>query len=169
MAFTTIPSGSIDVGDAIKKELWDLVKDNFDDHESRIGSVEVQAAKILVFDSYIILGSIATTYTGMMYFRATQPFTLTGCVLKIFEIGSLTGTLQVDVKKNTSFDNTGMVSVFTTKPSVNFASNYQEATNQVFDNTKISIATGDILRFDITSLPTGGVLGKFYFVLYGEV
>jgi hypothetical protein len=169
MAFTTIPSGSIDVGDAIRRELFVTIKDSLDDHEARILATEGVASRIIAFDSLILLGSSAPSVTGLMYFRATQPFTLTGMALKIFEIGTLSGTLEVDIKKNTSFDNAGMVSVFTTKPSVNFASDYQESSNQVFDNAEIDLVVGDILRLDITSLPTGGQLGKFYFTIYGEV
>jgi hypothetical protein len=169
MAFVTIPSGLIDVGDAIKKELFDLIKSNLDDHETRISALATGQAKIDVFDFDIRLGSIATSYTGMVYYRARQAFTLSAVVLKIYEAGALTGTLECDVKKNTSQDNVGMSSIFTTRPSIALASasDYDESTNQVFDNTKINIAVGDILRFDITSLPTNGTIGKFMFNLYG--
>ena len=169
MAFVTIPSNAIDVGDPITKDLFDKVKDNFDDHETRIASLESGAAKVEVFDGVVFLGSLASTATGIFHFVAKANFTLTECRLRAFETSPPTGTLEIDVKKNTTFDNTGMTSVFTTRPSINYTSapDYAFSTNQVFDNTKINIVTDDVLRIDITSLPTG--LGKFYLQFYGEV
>ena len=52
MAFITIPSSAIEVGRAIKKSLFTLIKDNFDDHESRLNLVEagVEGVLPLVFN-----------------------------------------------------------------------------------------------------------------------
>jgi len=170
MAFTTIPSALINVGKAIKKEIFSYVKDNFDDHETRINSLEGGANRVEVFNNTVLLGSISSTYTGIVFYEAQTAFTLTGAKVSIFETGSISsGTLEIDFKKNSSPDDTGMASIFTTKPSIDFttASDYEESSNQVLDGTKTSISIGDFIRFDITSLPVG--LGKLRIVLYGEV
>jgi hypothetical protein len=173
MPFVTIPSGSIDIGDPITKDLWDKVKANEDDLNTRLTAVEGSAAKIEVFDGNVYLGVLASTLTGIFYYVAKENFTLTACRLRIYEKAPITGgTLEIDVKVNGTFNDTGMASVFTTRPSVNFAtaSDYDFSTNQVFDNTKINITANQVLRIDITSLPsTGGFLGKFYLQFYGEV
>jgi hypothetical protein len=171
VAFQVINSNEIEVGDPIKAELFSKIKNSLDDLNSRTTAVEVGSASIDVFDFTVLNASASSTFTGMAYYRAKQNFTLTGCEIQIFEKGSLTGTLEVDVKKNSTPDDTGMSSVFTTKPSLVWASisDYAVSTNQVFDATKIAITSGTILRFDITSMPGSGVLGKFRIQLYGEV
>lgn len=170
MAYTTIPAASIEVGDPIKAETLTTVRANFEDHESRIGSVETGSALIVVFDLTVVNAASASTFTGLTFYRALQNFTLTGCEIQTFEHGSLTGTLQIDVKVNTTPDSVGMASVFTTKPSIAMAAaDYSVSTNQVFDGTKVAVAAGKILRLDVTSMPTNGTLGKFRVQLYGEV
>ena len=55
MAYVTIPSTSIEVGDALKKELFDLIKDNLDDHETRIQTLSGGSGKIIVFNDEIFI------------------------------------------------------------------------------------------------------------------
>lgn len=170
MAFVTIPSNAIDVGDPITKDLFDKIKDNFDDHESRLNSVESGNARVEILEGPVLLGGLIVTATGLMHYVASRSFTLTECRIGIFEKNGISsGTLEIDIKKNTTFDNTGMVTVFTTRPSINYAtaSDYDFSTNQAFDGTKINIVADDVLRFDLTSIPAG--VGKFYIQFYGEV
>lgn len=171
MAFTSIVSSTIAVGKAIKKELWDIVKGNFDDHESRLNLVETNATKVNVFKFDFRNAASFSALTGAYYFEADQDFTITDGYIRIFETGSLTGDLEIDVKKSTTdLDGASFTTIFTTKPSVDFdtAADYSASTNQVFDPGQVSIQAGDFLRVDITAMPTGGVLGKFLFTVYGE-
>jgi hypothetical protein len=172
MPFTTIDTNSIDVGDPLKKELFDRIKDNFDDHESRISGIENQNAKVIVWDIDVLNSSSAATFTGLAYSEAIFDFNLIGCEIRIFEKGSLTGALEIDVKKSiTGLDSTDFATIFTTKPKITLASasDYGRSTNQVFDNNQISISQGDTLRLDVTELPGSGIIGKFRVLLYGEV
>lgn len=171
MAFSSISSLVIAVGSAIKKELWDKVKNNFDDHESRLNSVESQSNKIEVMKFDFRNGAQFDTATGLHYYEADSSFTLTNAFIRIFETGSLTGTLEIDIKKSTTdLDDSSFVSVFTTKPSINIglAADYDASTNQVFDVGEIDIAIGDFLRLDITQTPTNGIIPKFLLSVYGE-
>lgn len=171
MAYNPILSAAITIGSAIKKELWDFVKGNFDDHETRINSIETSSPKIPVIKFYVLNASSFSTSTGMYYYEADDAFTITSAYVQIFEKGSLTGTFEVDVKKSTTnLDGASFTSIFTTKPSVVFASvsDYHTSTNQVFDATKINMAVGNYLRLDITQMPTSGVMSKFLVTLYGE-
>lgn len=170
MAFSTISSTVIQVGKAITGSLWTNVKDNFDDLDSRLTTVEGATNKIVVFDSTVVNASASTTLTGLAHYRAQAAFDLTDCKIGIFTKGSLTGTLQIDIKKSSTLDFTSSVSVFTTKPSLAWASisNYEESSNAVFDATNKTLAEGDWLRFDVTSMPASGVLGAFTLYLIGE-
>lgn len=157
------------VGDAIKIDDWSTIKDNFDDHESRITAVEGQAAKIIAFDFDVLLGSSAASLTAISYYKAIQSFTVTTVEIQIFEKGSITsGNLTIDVKKNDSPDDTGMVSIMSTLPTIDFstASDYETASG-ILSPTEQDISVDDFLRLDVTSLPVG--LGAFRVVVYGEV
>jgi len=172
MAFSSIPSALINVGKAVKKEIFTYIKDNFDDHESRINSLEGGSSGIVIFDEIVVNAASlfdGGSITGLDYYRASSNFSLLTAIVYIFEVGTITGTLEIDFQKSSSADFTSSVSVFTTKPSVNYstASDYDESSNAVFDSGVQDISTGDYLRFDITQLPTGYV-GKFGIYLVGE-
>ena len=157
------------VGDPLKKDDWDKVKDNFDDHESRIASNESQAAKIIVYDSDVKLGASAASVTGLIHYKAIQAFTVTTVEIQIFSKGPIvSGILEIDVKKNTTPDDIGMTSIMTTLPSVDFstASDY-DTSSGILSVAEQDIAVDGFLRFDITSLPVG--LGSFRILVYGEV
>lgn len=172
MPFSVIDSNSIKVGDAIKAELFTKIKDNFDDHESRINALSVSAGKVTVFKYLMLNGSNFPTATGLDYFQAIEDFTLTSAVIRIFEKGSLTGAVEIDVKKSvTNMDNSSFSTVFTTKPKIDYssASDYGFSINQAFNSGQIDIKAGDILRLDITETPSNGVLPKMQLIIYGEV
>jgi hypothetical protein len=171
MAFNPILSAAISIGSAIKKELWDKVQGNFSDHETRINSLEASTPKIPVIKFYVLNGSTFSTATGLYYYEANDAFTITSAYVQIFEKGSSTGTFEVDVKKSTTnLDGPSFSTIFTTKPSIAFASvsDYAKSTNQVLDPSKINIAVGNYLRFDISQTPTSGVMSKFLITVYGE-
>lgn len=171
MPFITIPTSIISVGKAIKREIFQIVKDDLDDHEARLNQLETTSPKIEPFKFLMLNGSVFSTATGIAYYEADTNFILTDAFIRIFEKGSLSGTIQIDIKKSTTdLAPASFTSVFTTRPSITFASvgNYAQSTNQVFDPTKIQILQGDYLRLDITQAPTNGVLPKLLISAYGE-
>lgn len=171
MAYAAINDNEIEVGDPLKKEIMDKIQDNFADHETRISSVESGAQKVVVFKTLVMNASSANTLTGLLYYIADDAFTLTSATIQIFEKGSLGGALEINLKKSTTdLDNPSFATVFVTAPRITMgaAANYDISSNQVFDNNQVSIAAGDIIRFDVTEMPTSGVLGKFLLNVYGE-
>lgn len=174
MAFTTLPDSIIQVGKSLTRTLFKTyIKDNLDDLDSRLTSVEGSAGKIVVIDDLVIGAnnlSNASTITGLIIYRVPAAFSLIDAKISIFTKGSLTGTLQMDIKKSTSLDFSGASTVFTTLPSIAYsgASDYDESTNAVFDNTAKDVIEGNYLRFDITSLPSGDSFNKFHVYLIGE-
>lgn len=173
MAFSAITTTAIQVGKALKAELFDLIRTNFNDHETRITSVEGTAAKIVVYNEMIVSSVQLVAVDGIAYYRASSAFTLTDAKVGVHDISalSLSGSLSIDIQKSSSLDFTSSASVFTTEPSLNFATatSYDESTNAAFDVGQQSISAGDFLRFDITGFPTGDTLTKFQIYLIGEV
>lgn len=171
MAFTPLTSSELQPAKAVKSELFTTIKADLDDHETRISAVETNAGKIEIFSYTILNGLSSSTLTGIDYFIANADFNLLDAKVIMFEKGSATGTLEIDVKLNTTsgFDPADYATVFSTKPSLvmSGASDYDESTNAAFSTTAVS--QGDYLRLDITSLPTGGVFNKFRVHIYGEV
>lgn len=171
MPFTPIDSATIQVGDPLKAELFTTIKEDLDYLDSQINTVLLSAKKVEVFKYLLLNGSSFPTATGLDYYQAVEDFILTDAVIRIFEVGSLTGSVQIDVKRSTTnMDNASFTTVFTTKPSVNYSTavDYQSSTNQVFDSAQTTINAGDILRLDITGTPSSGVLSKVQLLIYGE-
>lgn len=171
MAFTTLPDALIAVGKTLNRTLFKTyVKDNLDDLNSRLSTVEGSASKIIIYDEIVLNATSAASFTGVDFYRVPSSFDLIDSKVFIFLKGSLTGTLEIDIQKSSTPDFTSSVSVFTTKPSIDFstASSYDESSNAVFDATNKSVTEGDYLRLDISSLPSGGVIGAFGLTLIGE-
>lgn len=170
MAFQVININEIEVGDPIKAELFNKIKNSLDDLDSRTTNVEAGVGKVIVFDYLVGNANTAATITGIVDFEAYSDFTLTYAAVQIYEKGSLTGNLEIDVKLSTTdLDDGSFNSVFSTLPSIDYstASDYDKSTNAVFSTTTIS--TGDYLRLDITELPSNGAIGKFRVLVYGEL
>jgi hypothetical protein len=172
MAFEVLNSSEIEVGDPVKRELFTKIKNSLDDHELRLNAGEAGASRIIIFDSTVLNAASANTMTGLSYSEILVPCTLSGCEIRIFEKGSLTGALEVDILKSTTgLDSGDFTTVFTTKPKITLAgaADYDRSTNQVFDVGSVSCVEGDTLRFDITEMPGNGTMGKFRIILYGEL
>jgi hypothetical protein len=160
----------INVGKAIKKELFSLIKDNLDDHESRITSLALGASPVEVFNFPVFNASSSASFTGLAYFTASAAFTVSSVQIQIWDKGLITsGTLSIDIQKGTSTNGTTFNSILTTQPIINFASDADYVVKYgALDVTQQSVAQGDILRLDVTSLPTIP-LGKFKVLVYGNI
>jgi hypothetical protein len=168
--FTPFIPSEYAVGKAVKKELWRKVADNFTNHEDRIAALSLGAAPIEVFNLDILNASSAGSFTGLLHHEAIGSVTITKVAIRIFEKGIVTsGVLEMDVKKGTSLDDLSMTSIMTTKPAINFAtaSDFDESVG-VINPVQQTVAPGEFLRLDITSLPTIP-LGKFRVLVYGVI
>jgi hypothetical protein len=171
MAFTTLSNTLIQVGKAIKREIFTTLKDNQDDLNTRVVTLEGGANKVQIWGGVVTNASSASTLTGLAYWPAPATFTLLEVKCGIYEKGSLTGTLEIDILKSPDRDPANFVSVMTNRPSIPFASasDYDDSTDGVIDATKQTISQGDWLRLDVTSLPSNGVLGSFVIEVFGEI
>jgi len=168
MAYSSIPSSWLDVGDPAKKELFDLIRSNQIDLDSRTTAVEGASGKLIVYNGIMSNASSAGSLTGIMFERVASNFSITDAKLYVFDFtGITTGTLELDVRKSTTADFTTDASIFSTKPSINFATatNYDESSNAVISAG--SFVAGDYIRIDISSLPAT-TLGQWGVYIIGE-
>lgn len=169
--FSTLLDGLIQVSKPLKREIFTTLKDNQDDLNARLVTLEGGANKVQVWSGPVVNATSAASLTGLTYWQAPADFTLLEVKVGIFEKGALTGTLECDVQKSPDRDPANFVSTLTVLPSIAFAgaSDYDDSTNSVLDITKQDISQGDWLRFDTTALPANGVLGKWVIVVFGEI
>lgn len=167
MAFSAINSSNIEVGDPVTAELWGLVKSNFDDHETRINSVEGGASKIVIINDLVVgsgqLAGASGSVEGVAHIRVPVNGTLTTAVISTTAAGS-SGTTEIDVLKASTIAGT-YTTVFSTKPSVTSAASPGSSSNAVFSTT--AITAGEFLRVDLTSLQVGQE--PFIITVFGDV
>jgi len=168
MAFTSIPSADIEVGKPTKKSLFTTIKNNEDDHETRINNLESGAGKITIF-SFQVVGYISNYSVAEL--KALGNFLVpAGCTLQELCITILdstntfdssgnvaetssSGVLEIDLLKST--DGATFSSILTTKPAIPDGKNGKGTSSNncipvVFANT--SLDQDDILQVDLTSM-----------------
>ncbi len=150
MAYST--PNSIIVGDPVKKDNYDKLKNNSINHETRIAALEVGAASIVIIDTNIHnLGQYvnsSSTLEGMIHYQAKQDVTLSGAIISDLT-GAASGTFEFDILKATAIGGV-YTTVFSTLPSLTADGSAKESINAAFSVT--SVSAGDWLRFDITSV-----------------
>jgi hypothetical protein len=152
MSFVTITPGEIAPGQPVSSATETKIKDNFDDHESRILDLESFAGEFLpiifrIGGYYqIMTGVVKTTANSTLYFHDAQI---------LIDVAGDSGTTEIDILKKRGGGS--FTSIFTTKPSkVYSAGNDVLSTNGVLDPAQIDIIAGDILRLDITNNQNSG-------------
>jgi hypothetical protein len=132
MAFTTINSSELEVGLPIKKSLFDKIKGNFDDHETRIDTLEQGAGIVSVCD-FEVVGFISN-YTeselaNIATHRAPCDYTLSELVVTILNssngytsagvqaVTSSSGYLEIGMRKSTDGGAT-FSNILTTNPKI---------------------------------------------------
>ena len=72
MAYSSLSDTLIEVSKPTKREIFTTLKDNQDDHESRISGLEGGASKIVVFDEIIELDRARTGDVKFSFLTTTQ-------------------------------------------------------------------------------------------------
>lgn len=123
------------------------------------------ASPVEIFNFTMGTRGTESTITGAMHFRAPQGLTISSVVIQIYEKnGVSSGTLTVDIKKNTSPNDVGMTSIFSAAPSFDFSTAADYATSSGTISTS-SVSSGNYLRVDVTSIPSGWA-GYFQVMVY---
>jgi hypothetical protein len=170
MPFTTIDPNSIQVGDPITKELLDLIKDNMDDHETRILANETLGAVLYVYNGQVDFKNFdSVNGTDIFYYKATTDFNLTDFRIQLFDKQGLTsGTLSFDVQKSTDTNDSNFNTILNSALSFNFASDsdYDEKVASI-DAGLAEIASGEVVRVEVTGIPSN-FNGKVLMVIGAE-
>jgi hypothetical protein len=118
-----------------------------------------------IFNTIVTKGSSDTSVTGVLHFKAPKNLTISYVQIQIFEKGSTSsGSLTIDVKKNTSPDSVGMASVFSVLPTFDFSTISDYATSSGTLSVT-SVSEGDYLRLDMTAVPAT-FTGSFQVIMY---
>lgn len=159
MAFIPITLNEIAVGEPISNSTLTVVRENFDNHESRILGVETGAGTVYppiilrVNGFYSTLGIYSRAVTTTCNFNLT----ITGIRL-IIDVAGSSGTTEVDVLYKRGGGS--WTSVLTTKPSVVYsAGDNAVSSNAVLNLGQVDLQAGDLIRLDITSTQAGAANG----------
>lgn len=155
MAFNPIDSNILKVGDPITKDLLDVIKANFDDHELRIQSLSTSGGTVFIFNGDVSFINYNAAEPDIFYYKARQDFAVNDFRAQLFTKGSVTtGTLSLVLEKSPDTNNANFTTILSTNISFNFAvdANYSEKI-AIINSSLNDIITGEILRVRVVSKP----------------
>jgi len=161
MAYLTIPTDIIESGDPVTSTLWSVyVRDNFEDHEARILSLEAGGAMTYVPFFFEVHGCLKTREeVGLIRINFAIKLLAARLLIKKAGTGGAT-TIDFQYKRGSGV----WTSIFSTKPSVTATSDYAISNNAVLST--VNLLSGDLLRMNIDSVQSGdpkGLLGILEF------
>ncbi len=154
MSFTPITTAEITTGESVKNSTQVKIKENFENLDSRITSLEGGSSTVYppiileVTGAYGEPGDLTLPMDGFL--KTTLNFNLTVTGVRILvDVAGVSGTSEIDLKYKRAAG--AYTSIFTTKPSVGYASgNDSTSTNAVLNPSQVNLQAGDILRLDIS-------------------
>lgn len=156
MAFISLPWNILKVGDSLRKEIFNMIKNNFDDHEQRLNQSETTGGTVFILDREFNLAGINLSLDPIIfYYKATQDFSLTEFRAQIFSKGLITtGTLAVDLQKSIDTNNANFNSVLTGDVTFNYATDaaYVEKIGTINPSLD-AVSAGDVIRIEVKSIP----------------
>lgn len=155
MAFTPISENEIATGEPVSSSTATLVKENLDNLNSRVTTLEGGGSTVYppivlrVNGSYGESGDLAIPATGLLKTTLNFNLTVTGVRLIVDQAG-ISGTTEIDLEYKRGAGS--WTSVFSTKPSLSYtAGNDSTSTNAVLDAGEVNLLAGDLVRLSITS------------------
>lgn len=157
MAFNPININTIKVGDPITRDLWVLLKNNFDDHESRINSLSTSTGTVFIFNGDVALVNYSPLRPSIFYYTARQDFSINDFRVRLFTKDSITsGILSLRIEKSNNPNDVNFSTILTSDISFNFATDTDYTEKIAAINASLNdITTGQIIRVKITSVPAG--------------
>lgn len=149
MAFTVITSAEIAAGEPTKQDLFQTIKEDLDDHETRITATESFTVNTVPF-KFDVQGP-GQVSDGVSYIRIPYNITVTGVKLFVWKAGT-SGTLTVDVERKVGAGSWS--SILTTPVSAVYTSG--DVFVQADSGLAItSIVAGGFLRLNIDAIQSG--------------
>lgn len=177
MAYVTIPPSWITVGEAIKKRLLTRVKDDLDDHETRINALEGGNTKIDIFNFGV--SGYFTHYStaelkGIGFYQAPSSVIITQAKITLIShslspaVSSSAGILEIDLERSVDGGLT-WASILSVRPSIGAGVSADGSSSSLvsFITGGETLAAGDRLRVNVTSLKT--TQGSFSVSVYGDI
>lgn len=162
MAFTSISTTDIEAGDPVTQELFDLVRTNENDLDSRVTTLEGSTLSAMPITLHGYNLHYVSNNTVLGTFKVPFDMNFTDNVLLKIATG-ISGTLDFDVLKASTLGGS-YSSIFSTTPSISSTS----ANQSVSGTLNVTSATaGEFLQFKILTQQLGCV--EFHFQLYIEV
>jgi hypothetical protein len=160
LEFVPIELNTIKVGDPITRDILLLIKNNFDDHESRINSLATSGGTVFIFNGDVSFVNYSSLRSDIFYYTARQDFSVNDFRARLFTKDGITsGNLTFRLEKSNNPGDAGFPSfssVLTQDISFNFATDtdYTERVGSL--NASLNdITTNQILRVKITGIPAG--------------
>lgn len=151
MAFTAITTTEIEAGKANTNPLWEKVRLNFNDHESRLTTVENSTSSFLNIP-FEVQGRVKAA-TAILPIRINFNSSISSARLVVEDAGSA-GTCEVDLKYGAAGG--PFTSIFSTRPTVAFgAGDLGISSNAVLTSNPYLATAGNYLILDIISVQTG--------------
>jgi hypothetical protein len=153
MAFIPINPEILKVGDPITKDLLDLIKNNFDNHEQRLNQNETTGGSVFILNSAFNLSGLDDQV--IFYFKAIQDFSVADFRGQLFDKHSVnSGILSIDLQKASNTNNSNFNSILTTPVSFDFSSDASYPEKIATINPSLaSFEAGDVLRLRVLSTP----------------
>lgn len=150
MAYSPFTSAQVAVGEATKTELFTKLKDNDDDHETRIAALESASVSGAVPYVFHIADS-GDVLDDAKEIRIAANITITSVILSVIEAGTA-GTLEVDVLSNQGG------SFSTVLSGGNLTRAFGDGNRSSVTSSGIAVADNDLdkyLRLDVKAVQTG--------------
>lgn len=150
-----ILSSWVRVGAALKKELFDAIRFNFANIESRLSSLETNGGSVFIFNGDISLTGFDINNPDIYYYKAVNDFSINDFRAQIFsKQGITTGNLTLQLEKSIDTNNANFASVLTTALGFNFATDADYTEKNALINSSLNeVVTGNVLRVKITNKP----------------
>jgi hypothetical protein len=156
MPFTVINSTDVESGKPVTTDVMTVVKENFDDHEDRIQTLESgvgQTYPPIVFRVGGPYGAYGAM-NGLLKTTTNFAIEIIGVYLIIDEAGT-SGITEIDIQRKPVGGSYN--SIFSTQPSVDFSEGDDAMSDDaVLNLSQTELSAGDILRLDLTSVQTFG-------------
>lgn len=167
MPFSPIDLLKIAVGKSITRDLLRKIKYNFDDHEERLNALSAGSGPAILFNEEIRNASGSLNLNGIKLFKAFANMQITKAQVQIFtKDGIASGALEIDLKKSSTLGGS-YTSIFTAKPSFNYAAGVDYGLSDGVFNAGQAVSQNEFIRLDITSVPPGAVIKSFRVLVYG--
>lgn len=177
MAFITVPSSWLTIGEAIKQRLFTRFKDNQDNHELRINTIEAGINKTIIFD-FEVIGYIsnysASELIGIGTYLAPQNMIITEVKIILLNssqtptVSSSAGSLSIDLQRSTDGGSTWST-VLTSKPSIGDGLYLSGASSSLvaFNVGGEILLLNQLLRVNVSSKKDSQ--GSFQVIVYGDL